>query len=236
MDKYQFFNQSSWLGMPFYNMPKYYTTFPCWTQPLQYFTFPSIFPCYNFNFWSTMPDYFSRSNSTSTSKNPSNSADKITSVAASYLGTYDNTKAKIMFSSGNHDGGYCADFATFCAKKAYRNYPKSMITPSPETLIEQANNYNIYKSIPTMNKVEWAKQNIKKGNLVITDGNGRSGLHVVIANRVCMKNGKYVLECYSGNDGGGIKLVDYPIETGRYSKKKGVYQMIKGVIDLEKFA
>ena len=201
-------------------------------QPFSFMNFPSIFPTYNFGMWSSMTDTFSRSSSSSSGA--SSSADEITRVAASYIGNYDAAKAKIMFAGKNHGGGYCADFATFCAKKAYKNYPQSMVTSSPGHLRDEAKKRNAYKSMPSSDKVNWAKQNIKKGDLLIADGSGASGLHVVIANRVCMKNGICVLECYSGNDGGGVKLVDYPIEKGRPVRDK--HQMLQGVINMEKFA
>ncbi|MBR1776391.1 hypothetical protein IJ750_04895 [bacterium] len=162
----------------------------------------------------------------------------VASIAAGCVGKYAAATAKRMFSAqGNHGGGWCIDFATYCAKKGLKNYPKSMVTASPAHLIKEANKYKCYKTAPSTGKSSWAVQNIKPGDIVITGGNGASGKHAIVVKEIVNKSGQTYVRAYSGNDGGGVCLTDWPVEKGRYSKKKGGWNMpIYGVINLSQFA
>lgn len=228
--------------MNFFNMSNNMSFFPSFpTYPsMNWGNMPSFgFDTFNGSFGANFPTFGSLTN-TSYSGGVNNYApcDLVSSEAARYLGKYAPADAKRKFSkSGNHGGGWCADFATYCAKRVLPKYPQSMVTASPVTLRDEAKRLGCYQSAPSSNKSAWAKNNIKPGDLVITGGNGQSGLHVIVAKEVRVKDGKTVITAYSGNDGNSeVIQTDWPVESGRYSKRKGKYLPVYGVVNVGKFA
>ncbi len=214
-------------------------TFPSYSMPTWGGFFNAGFDTFNGSFGAGWPSFGSLTGSSySGSVNNYAPCSSVSAEAARYLGKYDAASAKRKFSkSGNHAGGWCADFATYCAKQVLPKYPQSMVTASPDLLRQQAKKYNCYQTAPSSGKSEWAKNNIKPGDLVITGGNGQSGLHVIVVKEVKVKNGQTVISAYSGNDGGGVVQTEWPVEKGRWSKKKGGWYMpVYGVVNVGKFA
>ncbi len=113
----------------------------------------------------------------------SNLGSNIVSAAKKYLGYNEKNGSYKLFTNGRTEA-WCADFATYVTKEAYKGsgkaVPKGFGSPSVEGLRQWGIKNNCYlKTAGTSNKTSVIKNNVKAGDLIIFKEKGRSHVGVV---------------------------------------------------------
>ena len=113
----------------------------------------------------------------------SNLGNNIITAAKKYLGYNESNGSYKLFTQGRTEA-WCADFATYVTKEAYKGsgkgVPKGFGSPSVEGLRQWGINNNCYlKTAGASNKANLIKNNVKTGDLIIFKEQGRSHVGIV---------------------------------------------------------
>ena len=148
----------------------------------------------------------------------------VAAKASSFIGKVNNdAEGNRLFSNGKNQA-WCQDFVSWNLGAVTNKLPKVMTTTSsPIAFRNKADELGCYNRVPASNRIQWAKNNIHKGDVIIKSGKGQSGLHVAIA--LDVKDDGTII-AVSGNSGNKVKRNTYNINKGD----------IYGVVDIEKLA
>jgi hypothetical protein len=113
----------------------------------------------------------------------SNLGKNIASIASSYLGYNEKNGSYKKFTSGRTEA-WCADFATYVTKEAFRRSGKSLPTGFGSSSVEGLRSWglanNCYlKTSGKQNKTSLIKNNVKSGDIIIFKENGASHTGIV---------------------------------------------------------
>lgn len=113
----------------------------------------------------------------------SNLGSNIINTAKKYLGYKESNGSYKLFTQGRTEA-WCADFATYVTKEAYKGsgkaVPKGFGSPSVEGLRQWGIKNNCYlKTAGAANKTNLIKNNVKTGDLIIFKEQGRSHVGIV---------------------------------------------------------
>ena len=212
-------------------MPFYGNFFGC--QPMNFnfgftpqnFSIFNFTPKYNSNLFAfssqlTFNWSFNKTNPTS-QKSKEKSQDGMGAIilrnAKGYVGKVNSdAEGNRLFSPGGRAQGWCYDFVARMLEKSGINVPKIFITTSsPIVARDEAIKRGAYVKNPKAG-------DLHKGDILVTEGKGPSGLHVGIVDRV--ENGK--IYTVSGNSSNSVRESSYALNSGK----------VYGVIQTENLA
>lgn len=148
----------------------------------------------------------------------------IAAKASSFIGKVNNDAEGNRLFSGGKNQAWCQDFVSWNLGAVTDKLPKTMTTTSsPIAFRDKAISLGCYQKVLSSDRINWAKNNIHKGDVIVKSGKGQSGLHVAIVLDV-KDDGTIV--AVSGNSGNAVKRNNYNINKGD----------IYGVVDIEKAA
>ena len=143
--------------------------------------------------------------------------------AKSYLGKVNSdAEGNRLFSPNAANQAWCADFVTYVTKDTFgSSLPSDFGSSSVSELRTWAENKNCYLSIPTSNKADFIKKNVKVGDIMIEKNDGKS--HTGIVTKV---NSDGSFETVEGNCSNKVATKTYSADSTTLS----------GFISLEKYA
>ena len=148
----------------------------------------------------------------------------VATKASSYIGKVNSDAEGNRLFSGGRNQAWCQDFVSWILGAVTNKLPKVMTTTSsPIVFRDKADKMGCYNRVPSSNRVQWAKNNIHKGDVIIKSGKGQSGLHVAIA--LDVKDDGTII-AVSGNSSDSVKRNTYNINKGD----------IYGIVDIERLA
>lgn len=143
--------------------------------------------------------------------------------AKSYLGKVNSdAEGNRLFSPKGASQAWCADFVTYVTKDTFGNsLPSDFGSSSVSELRAWAENKDCYMAIPTSNKADFIKKNVKVGDIMIEKKDGKS--HTGIVTKV---NSDGSFETVEGNCSNKVATRTYSADSTTLS----------GFITLEKYA
>ena len=220
-----------------FNSPSIFSSINTMPMPMPTSNFNNIFTEYNtsLNNWQTtdysMPNFdtfdwtykSSDKKKTITRKESTSLQIDLANNAKSYIGKVNSdAEGNRLFSPKGASRAWCADFVTSVTRKTFgSSLPSDFGSSSVSELRSWAKDKDCYLSIPTTNKAEFIKKNVKVGDIMIEKAGGKS--HTGIVTKV---NSDGSFETVEGNCSNKVASRTYSADSATLS----------GFISLEKYA
>lgn len=152
---------------------------------------------------------------------------KLVDFAYSFVGRVNNDREGNRLFSGGQSRAWCADFVTYCVKKAFGNkLPSDFGSPAVSGLRDWGIKHGCYSTAPEPRTAaamkNYLKSKVKPGDIMIQKRNGRS--HTGIVKSVAPDGSSYTV--VEGNASDSVKTVTYQATNGYLS----------GFVSLSQFA
>lgn len=151
-------------------------------------------------------------------KKVSEYANELVNYASSFVGRVNSDREGNSLFSGGHNRAWCADFVTYCVKKAFGGkLPSDFGSPAVSGLREWGIKHGCYTNAPASrtesNMRNYLKTQVKPGDIMIQKRNGRS--HTGIVQSVSPDGSSYTV--VEGNASNKVKTVTYNATNGYLS-------------------